>query len=66
MTFWSLPFVCKMTLCRPPLGDPLKLSVIVAYRWRHLQYSQDSPEIISIALTKISVLPKIEKGHGAA
>ena len=34
MTFCSLVFVCKM--CRPPLGDPLKFSVIVAHRWRHL------------------------------
>ena len=31
--------VCKM--CRPPLGDPLKFTVMVAHRWRHLQYFQE-------------------------
>ncbi len=49
MTFWGLAFVCKITLCRPPLGDPLKFSVIVANRWRHLQYSQESSFLMSLA-----------------
>ena len=47
MTFWSLSFVCKM--CRPPLGDPLKFSVIVVHSWRHLQYYQESLFLMSLA-----------------
>ena len=32
-------------VCRPPLGDQLKFSVIVAHRWCHLRHSQDNSYI---------------------
>ena len=47
MAFWSLAFMCKM--CRPPLWDPLKLSVIFANRWRHSQFPQDNSFLMSLA-----------------
>ena len=52
MTFWSLEFVCKM--CRPPLGDPLKFSVIVAHRWRH--YNVASKYVFNVADIRLLLL----------
>ena len=47
MTFCSLAFMCKM--CRPPLWDPLKFSVIVVNRWCHLQFPQENSFLMSLA-----------------